>query len=323
MISFTARRLLTAVPLLWGVLTLVFLIIQAVPGDPFQADQWAGAGPGAEVRLREAFGADRPMAARYLSWLGQLLTGDLGVSFSFRRPVSALLEDAVLNTLLLAGLALVLQFIAGTAAGLVAARARRRWVDRSIVGCATVLYSVPTFWLGLVLAWLVSVHLGWLPASQMRSIDAASMDAPHRLADLLLHLLLPCLSLTLPAAGGITLYVREELRALLHQDYMRNARARGVTERATVVRHGLKNALLPVVNLLGTALPALVGGSVVIEVLFAWPGMGGLAYQAVLSRDEPLILGCTWIASVAVIVGSLIADLLSAAIDPRVREALP
>ncbi|MBI1950453.1 MAG: ABC transporter permease [Acidobacteria bacterium] len=323
MISFVARRLLAAVPLLWGVLTLVFLIVQAVPGDPFQPDQGSAAAPGAGERLRHVFGADRPVPGRYLSWLGEFLTGDLGVSYSYRRPVAALLRDAVLNTFVLAGLALLLQFALGTAAGLVATRARRRWVDRSIVGCATALYSVPTFWLGLILAWLLSVQLGWLPASQMRSLDAASLDAPRRIADLLLHLALPCLSLALPAAGGVALYVRDELKALLRRGFIRNARARGVTERATLLRHGLKNALLPVVNLFGTALPALLGGSVVIEVLFAWPGMGRLAYQAVLSRDEPLILGCTWVASVAVVCGSLVADLVSAAIDPRVRESLP
>jgi peptide/nickel transport system permease protein len=323
MISFTARRLLAAAPLLWGVLTLVFLIVQAVPGDPFQQDQWSVAGPHSGERLGEVFGVDRPVWARYLSWLGRFLTGDLGVSFSFRQPVSALLRDALVNTFVLAGLALLLQFVLGVSAGLVAARTRRGWVDRSIVGSATALYSLPTFWLGLVLAWLLSVQLGWLPASQMRSLDASSMGASRRLADLLLHLALPCLSLTLPAAGGIALYVRDELRALLVCGFIRNARARGVAERASVLRHGMRNALLPVVNLFGTALPALVGGSVVVEALFAWPGMGRLAYQAVLSRDEPLILGCTWIASCAVVLGSLAADLLSAAIDPRVREALP
>ena len=278
--------------------------------------------PEAAEHLRQIFGAERSLPERYLSWLAGFFSGDLGISFSHRRSVAELLGEAVGNTFALAGTAILLQFLLGTAAGVAAAAGRSRWLDRGIAVGASLIYSLPSYWLALALVWLFSVRLGWLPVSQMHSIDAADLGAWSRLLDSLRHLVLPCLSLALPAAAGIALYVREEVRDSLWREFVRTARARGVGERQVILRHSLSHALLPVVNLFGLALPGIVGGSVVLEVLFAWPGMGRLAYQAVLSRDEPLILGCTWLASLFVVAGSLAADLLSAWVDPRVRESL-
>ncbi len=157
----------------------------------------------------------------------------------------------------------------------------------------------------------------------MRSLEAGDLGSGPRLLDALRHLLLPCLALGLPSAAGVALYVRQEMKEVLARPFVRIALARGARPGEIILRHALKNALLPVVNLLGVALPGLAGGSLVIEVLFAWPGMGRLAYQALLARDTPLILGCAWVASLAVILGSLAADLLSAWLDPRVRETAP
>ena len=323
MLSFVARRCFSALPLLVGILTLVFVLVEAAPGDPFQIEPGAGVSRGAAAHLREIYRTDRPFLQRYLAWLEGFLSLDLGVSLSYREPVARLLRGALGNTLWLAGAALALEFLLGTAAGVAAAGWPRHGIDRMVGGAATVLYSVPSFWLALVLVYLLSVRLGWLPASQMRSIDAPALEAGPRLVDLARHLVLPCLSLALPSAAGIALYVRQELKDLLGRPFVRFALARGAGRGGIVLRHALKNALLPVVNLFGVALPGLVGGSVVIEVLFAWPGMGRLAYQAVLARDTPLVLGCVWVASVAVVAGSLLADLLSALLDPRVREAGP
>jgi len=318
--AYLARRTMAAVPLLLGVLTLVFLLVQLAPGDPFRLEPASGVSRGAERTLRRAFEADRPLPTRYAIWLEGFLTGDLGTSYIYHRPVSALLREAAGNTLVLAGLATLFQFLLGTAAGLLAAGSRRAWLDRALAGLSSLAYSVPSFWLGLVLVWIFSVRLGWLPVSQMHSIDAAEHSRAWRAVDFLRHLLLPCLALTLPSAGGIALYVREEVRARLGRPFARSARARGIGERA-VVLHALKSALLPLVNMLGLALPGILGGSVVLEVLYAWPGMGRLAYQAVLAKDEPLVLGCAWVTSVLVVAGSMLADLLSAWVDPRTREA--
>jgi len=322
-LSFLARRCASALPLLIGVLTLVFVLVEAAPGDPFQIEPGPGVSREAAAHLREVYGTDRPFLQRYLAWLEGFLSFDLGVSLSYREPVAGLVRKALGNTLWLAGAALVLEFVLGTAAGVAAAWWQRRPLDRLVGGAATVLYSVPSFWLALVLVFLLSVRLGWLPASQMHSIDVPELGAGPRLLDLLRHLVLPCLALALPSAAGIALYVRQELKDLLGRPFVRIARARGAGRVGIVLRHALKNALVPVVNLFGVALPGLVGGSVVIEVLFAWPGMGRLAYQAVLARDTPLVLGCVWVASLGVVGGSLAADLLSAVLDPRVREAGP
>ena len=312
--------MMTAVPLLLGVLTLVFLLVQVAPGDPFRLEPAAGVSGSAQRTLRHAFDADRPLAARYLDWMKGFLVGDLGVSFTYRRPVSELIREAGTNTIVLAGLATLLQFLLGTAAGVAAAGSRRGWVDRFLTGLSSLAYSLPSFWLGMALVWLFSVRLGWLPVSQMHSVDAAEHSPVWRLVDFLRHLALPCLALTLPAAGGIALYVREEVRSQLGGAFVQAARARGIGEKAIVMRHSLRGALLPLVNLFGLALPGILGGSVVLEVLFAWPGMGRLAYQAVLAKDEPLVLGCAWVTSVLVVAGSLMADLMSSWVDPRAGE---
>ena len=320
MVGFVGRRILAAAPLLGIVLTIVFFLVEAAPGDPFSQEPGAGADRQAAGRLGHAFDADKPLPQRYLSWLGGFLSGHLGTSWSHRRPVSDLLRESVANTGVLAGSAIVLQFLLGTAGGIAVAGLRSRFWDRAASALASVLYSCPSYWLGLLLVSLFSVRMGWLPVSQMHSVDAGSMGPWGRVFDAWRHLVLPCLALTLPAAAGIGLYVREEMRAILARSPARNALARGATRREILLKHALKGALLPVVTLLGLALPGLVGGSAVLEVLFAWPGMGRLAYQAVLARDEPLVLGCAWVGSMAVVAGSLVADLLASWVDPRLRD---
>ncbi len=321
MIGFVVRRLLSAIPLVWGAATLVFILVNAAPGDPFDSLREPGVSPRTAARLHEVFGTDRPFMTRYLDWLGGLARGDLGTSWSYRQPAAGLVRDAALNTLSLAGPALALQFALGLAAGIAAARSRGGFVDRVVSTAAAALYAVPSYCLALPVTWLLAVRLGWLPVSQMRSLDAASLPTMPRLLDTVRHLVLPCLALVLPAAAGIALYVRDQMRAALDRVFVSAARARGLGGRRAELRHALRAALVPVAVLFGLALPALLGGSVVIEVLFAWPGLGRLAYQAVLSRDLPLVLGCTCLASLLVVAGGLVADLLAAALDPRAREA--
>jgi len=319
-IGFLARRLLWSVVLVWGAATLVFLLVEAAPGDPFDRLREPGVSEKTSARLQEAFGSNRPLAARYLAWLKGLLHGDLGTSWSYRLPAAGLVREAACNTLVLAGPALVLQFALGLCAGIAAARARAGLADRGISLAATALYAVPSYCLALPLAWLLAVRLGWLPASQMHAIDAAQLPAASRLLDTLRHMVLPCLALVLPAAGGIALYVRDQMRETLGRGFVTAARARGLASRQAEMRHALRAALIPVTALLGVAIPGLLGGSVAIEVLFAWPGLGRLAYQAVLARDVPLILGCTCLSTILVAAGGLVADLAATAIDPRARE---
>ena len=319
--GFVLRRLLSVLPLVWGTATLVFLLVEAAPGVPFDSLREPGVSPRTAIRLHEAFGADRPFLVRYVDWLEGLLHGDFGTSWSYRQPAAGLIREAALNTLTLAGPALILQFALGLAAGFVAARSRGGFADRGMSAAAAALYSIPSFCLALPLTWLLAVRLRWLPVSQMHSLDAATLSALPRLLDTARHLVLPCLALVLPTAAGIALYVRDQVRAALDLGFVSAARARGLGWRQAELRHALRAALLPVVALFGLAIPGILGGSVAIEVLFAWPGLGRLAYQAVLARDTPLILGCTCVASLLVVGGGLLADLLSAALDPRAREA--
>jgi len=319
--SFLLRRLLAAAPLLLGSLTLLFLLLQLVPGRPFASEAGAGVSPTAAERLRRVSGSDLPIARRYLAWVGGAIGGDLGYSWSERRPVAEAVRDAAVRTLLLAGTAMALQFLLGFGVGLLAAAAERR-LDRLLTAGAGILYSVPSFWLGLLLVGFFSVRLGWLPVSQLHSPDAAAWGAWPRLFDAARHLVLPCLALALPGAGGIALFVRDEVRAALSEGLARAARSRGLGRGRIVLRHGVGRALLAVSVLFGLAIPGLLGGSIVIESLFAWPGMGRLACQGTLARDEPLVLGCAAVAALLVIAGSLAADLLAAAVDPRVRESL-
>jgi peptide/nickel transport system permease protein len=319
--AFLLRRVLAAAPLLLGSLTLLFLLLQLVPGRPFTAEAGAGASPAATERLRRISGSQQPVVNRYLAWVGGMLGGDLGYSWSERRPVAEAVRDAAARTLLLAGTATVLQFAIGFGLGLGAAAAGRR-LDRLLTAGAGVLYSVPSFWLGLLLVGFFSVRLGWLPVSQIHAPEAAAWGAWPRFLDAARHLVLPCLALALPGAGGIALFVRDEVRAALAEGLARAARSRGLGRTRLVLRHGAGRALLAVTVLFGLAIPGLLGGSVVIETLFAWPGMGRIAYQGTLARDEPLVLGCAGVAALLVIAGSLAADLLAAAVDPRVRESL-
>jgi len=314
------RRLAAAPFLILAALTLVFLMIQAVPGEPFHDAAGPGVDPQALEHLRNLFQPDIPLGKRYLRWLGQIASGDLGFSTALRRSVGPLVLEAGANTVRLVGVVLVFQFVAGVVGGCVAAAGRGRWIDTTVRSASAISYATPGFVVGLGLIAIFASGLGWLPATQMESIDVAAMSTWAAVVDRLRHLVMPCLALGIPGAAAVALYTRETLGAVLDRPFLQGARSRGLGPARVLLRHGLRNSLLPIVQLFGLSLPGLVGGSVVVETLFAWPGMGRLAYHAVLARDEPLVLGCTLLAVVGVLLGSLVADLLSAALDPRIRE---
>jgi len=312
-----ARRLAAAIVVAWGVATLAFLLVQAVPGRAFDELALQGVPPHAAERLRVLFGADRPFAVRYIDWILGLLRGDLGYSLQLRRPVGALVAEALGNTLVLTGLALTVQVALGVALGCATALSRSRWIDRVSSGAAALVYSFPSFWMGLLLVAAFSIALPWLPVSQMRSIDAEGAGTLARFGDALRHLVLPCAALALPMAAGMSLYVRDEMRAALSRPYVAAARARGAGRARVGIVHALRSTLLPVAQIVGLSIQGVVAGSVVVEVLFAWPGMGRLAYDALLARDEPLVLACTLVGAIAVVLGGLAADVASALCDPR------
>jgi peptide/nickel transport system permease protein len=317
-----ARRLAVSVLLVLGIVTLVFFVARLLPGDPATLFVGPDIDPEHSLRLREQLGLDRPLVLQYLHWLGSFLHADFGISFTARRPVAELLRAALPNTLRLMGLALALRFGLGLALGTVAAlRHHRGRDDRGIVVGALLLYSVPGFWLAVMLQLLFAYTLRWLPPESMQGLDHASLGALGRLADDLRHLVLPVTVLTLGGLASTTRYVRASLLEVLSRDYVRAARARGLDERRVVLRHALRSALAPFLVQLGLALPGLVGGAIVVEQIFSWPGMGRLALHAVASRDYPVLLATTFLSAVLVVLGNLAADLACAALDPRRRGA--
>ena len=304
-----------------GVATLVFAALEAAPGDP--ADLLLGdrpVPPHVRARIERAYGFDRPPLVRYGHWLSSVfLEGELGWSHSRSRPVARALADALPPTLLLSGAALVGHLLLGLLLGVVSAAARGRWVDRILTALGLAVYAMPTFWIGLMAILLASYVVPLFPASSMASVGAERLGFLGRSLDGLWHLVLPAGVLALGSAAALGRFVRAGLIEALDLDFVRAARARGVSERGVLWRHALRSSLVPVINWVGLSLPVLVSGSLVVEVVFAWPGMGRLTYDALRAYDLPVVLAATMLSTVLVLVGSLFADLAMIVVDRRIR----
>jgi peptide/nickel transport system permease protein len=322
MTRLVLRRLLLLAPMVWLVATLTFAVVAAAPGTYADAVDHPGLDADQREALRARYGLDRPLHRQYLSWLGAVLRGDLGVSFVTKEPVTRLLGRALPPTLLLGGAALLLDLLLGIGVAVAAARRPHGWFDRlsTVVGLG--LVGLPSFWVAGLAVLVLALLLGWFPASHMLSAGAEGMSCAARLADLLHHLVLPAACLGLAGAAGTARYLRAGLVDIRGERYILAARARGLSERRVLWVHTLRPALLPAITLLGLSLPVLVSGSVVIETVFSWPGVGLALLRAAQARDLPVIMAITMLGAVAVLVGSLVADLGYAAADPRAREDL-
>jgi peptide/nickel transport system permease protein len=327
MSRYLARRILGAIPLLLGIATLVFFVLAIAPGDP--ATYLIQPGMTAEVvaRIRSNFGLDQPLLLRYVKWLGAMLTGDFGYSFSFGRPVLDVIRTFLPNTLLLSGCALVLSFVGGVVLGALQAARQYSKTDSVLSVVLLFFYSMPSFWLALMLMLVFSVFARsvwhwpfWLPVSGMTSMDYASLGLGGRILDRAWHLVLPTVSLTLVLTAGIARFMRSSMLEVVRQDYIRTARAKGLPERTVVFKHALRNALIPVITLAGLYIPLLFGGTVFIEYVFSWPGMGKAIVDAIVARDYPLVMATSFLFAAMVVVGNLLADVLYAVVDPRIRH---
>jgi len=314
------RRIAITIPLLWLVATLTFVVVHAVPGSVADLIENPQLTPQARQIIRERYGLDLPPHLQYLRWLDSVAHGDLGVSFLYRQPVSRVVGRALPPTILLAGTALLIDLVFGIALALIAAGRPHSWLDRVTTVASLGLYGLPSFWLAGLVILLFSVGLGWLPSSHMYSVDAATLGVGARLMDLLRHLILPAGTLGLIGAAGTARYLRSTLLDIRSARYLMAAEARGIPRRRILGLHALRPALLPVITVFGLSLPFLVSGSLVIEVIFSWPGMGRVMWTAAWARDVPVILATTLLAALAVIAGNLIADLLYMAVDPRSRR---
>jgi len=303
------------------VTTLTFVLVHLAPGDPIAATlDRPGVTEAVRQQWRESFGLDRPLSEQYVRWVANAARGELGYSFSHHRPVRDVLADTLPRTMLLGGLALVLSFVLGVLVGVLQAErpggARDRWLGRVLL----LLYSVPDFWLALVALLVFAYRLPIFPAGGI--VDPVMHDylsVGGRIADRLSHLVLPVLTLTLLSAASIARYQRSALMDVLPSDWMRTALAKGLSARAAVRRHAVRNALLPTITLAGLWLPTLAAGAVFIEKVFSWPGMGLATVNAIGARDYPLVTAGVLAISVLVVAGALLADIAVAIVDPRVR----
>jgi peptide/nickel transport system permease protein len=317
---YLAARLVQSLIVVFLVTAISFFLIRLAPGDPFSFVGDFTMNDTVRDRLRAQFGYDRPLVEQFLLFLGNVARGRLGYSHSMHRYVGDVIAEVLPRTLLLMGVALVASFLLGIAVGVLQAVRRGSWVDRSASSVLLFFYSIPDFWLALMALLAFAYWIPIFPTGGM--IDQVMHDylsLGGRVRDVLAHLVLPSLTLALLSAAGIARYQRAALLDVLPQDFVRTARAKGLAERTVVLKHALRNALLPVITLLGLSLPALVGGTFFIEKVFSWPGMGYLAANAIAARDYDLVSGTVIVGGIVVALGSLVADLLYAAADPRLR----
>jgi peptide/nickel transport system permease protein len=320
---FVAVRIAQAAAIVFLVATLTFVLIHLAPGSPFMAGGEGLVVPPEIVEQQERnFGLDQPLPVQYLRYLSNVVRGDFGYSFAAHRPVREAFLERVPNTLLLAGAALIVMFLVGTLVGaLQSARPASKTDD--VLSLVTLgLYSTPVFWLGLMLLLVFGESLQWFPVGGTHdAVVYPYLTALGKVGNRLHHLVLPAVALGLVGAAVTARYQRAAMLEVIRQDFMRTAKAKGLTERIVLFRHALRNALLPTVTLFGLAFPVLLSGAVLVESVFAWPGLGRLAVDAVHQRDYAVVTGAAIVTAVMVVLGSLLADLLYRVVDPRTREA--
>jgi len=318
------RRLASLVPLLLGITFICFLIVHLAPGSA--ADLKAGLNPRASLearaRLTQLYGLDKPLAQQYVDWLGRLAKWDFGTSFVDGQKVWDKILSAMPITIGINVLALAAALLLGIPAGVYGALHRGKTFDRWMTGFSFAAFSLPSFWVALILMSFLGVWLRLLPVSGLHSVFYEEFGAFHKIADLAWHLALPLFVASLPGITMVSRFVRDSMIDALSQNYVRTARAKGLTERAVLYDHALKNALLPVVTLLGLSVPGLLGGSVIFETIFSIPGMGRLFFNSVFSRDYPVILAMLFIGAVLTLIGNWLADIGYAVVDPRIRQGM-
>lgn len=315
------KRLISLIPLLIGITFLSFAVIHLTPGGP--ADVQGQFNPKmtaqAKDKLNQLYGLDKPVPAQFAAWCGRLVAFDFGRSFADGEKVTDKIGRAIPVTLLINGLSLFFIFLIGVPLGVLCAVEEGKWIDRLVTGLVFVAFAAPTFWLALLLMSYFGVTLRWLPVTGLHSLFYESLPPWQRAADLARHLVLPVLVSSLTGLAGISQFMRNALVDVLRQNYIRTARAKGLPERAVLFRHALKNALLPIVTILGLSIPGLLGGSVIFESIFSIPGMGRLFYNSVFSRDYPVIMGIVFLGAVLTLIGNFLADVAYRWVDPRIR----
>ncbi len=315
MTQYLIRRLLQGLLTLLAITVIVFLLASAYPGGIMNAyEENPNATAEDLARLRAKYGLDDPLPVRYFKWLGNVARGDLGTSFVSKQPVLVEIGQRLPNTLLLMGVALIVTLLLAIPLGIVSALRQYSLTDTGLTGLAFAGNSLPVFWFGLLLIIVFHVRLGWFPGSGM-----TTLGKPFSLLDLAWHMVLPVSMLALVTAAGYMRYMRSSMLDVKTQDYMRTARAKGLSEREVNLRHGLRNALIPLVTLLAFEIPALFGGALYTETIFSWPGMGRLFYERAVKGDMPMTMALVLIFSALTILSMFLADIVYTLLDPRIK----
>lgn len=320
MSQYVIRRLLQAIPLLFVISVLTFGIVEIAPGDATQMyiNPERGADPEYLAQVRASLGLDEPVYVRYGAWLGKTLSGDLGFSFRTRRPVTLEIGDRLPNTLLLSGSALILSFIVAVPIGVISALKRYTFIDYLFSTLALVGISIPIFWSALLLLQIFAIQLDWFPGSGMQSVRESYTGVQATL-DVLHHMILPTIVLSLAQLASWSRYQRSALLDVLGQDYIRTAYGKGLTNRRVILVHALRNSLIPMITLVGISIPSVVTGAYITETIFSWPGIGRLGVTSVSGRDYPVIMAVTMLSALLIVLGNLFADIAYAWADPRIR----
>lgn len=298
------KRVLIGIPVIFLVSLLIFLLMQMLPGDPIKLIAGERATPERIEELRRSWGLDQPIYIQYFYWLSHVMIGDFGYSYVTRLPVSHLIWSRLPYTIQLTFTALILSYILGIPIGVIAAIKRGTVVDNVTVGVATFFYSMPTYWLGLILMLIFGLHLRWFPISGSFSLES---------------MVLPLLTLTLPYVAMSARIVRTEMLEVLTEDYVRTAWAKGLPSRMVILKHALRNALIPLTVMFFLDLPWIIGGAVIVESVFAWPGMGSLLYKSILKQDYPVVQAIVLIITILTVVCNILGDVVVAFLDPRIR----
>ena len=318
MSRYLIKRLVTSLIILWAVLSATFLLVHLAPGDPSMLYIRPEIDSKVVANIRSQMGFDMPIWKQYFIWIKNFVQGDFGFSFVQHQSVGRILMDAIPNTLRLTVSVLVFQYIVGILLGIFCALKQKSKLNMIINGSLLFLYSMPCFWIALLAILIFSLYLGWLPSSQMNSIQKFNSLWTY-FGDSIRHLILPTLILSIPFVSYTTRFVRDKFINIMQDSYIVTAKAYGLKKNVILFKYALKNALLPLITLVGLYLPFLLGGAVITEFVFAWPGMGRITVNAIYTHDYPLILATNFIATFAVISGNFISDVLYYFADPRIR----
>lgn len=317
-----AKKSLWMLVVLWGITVISFFVIHLAPGSPTDLDVTLNplAGEATRKQLEALYGLDKPLHEQYLAWLERLLHFDFGNSMSAdSRPVLEKIAERLPLTVSMNLVSLLLTLLIAIPLGVLSACRQNSWLDKSVTVLVFLGFAMPSFWLGLLLMLWFGVELQWFPISGLTSMDFASLSAWGKFCDLAAHLTLPIAVYTVGSLAGMSRYMRACMLEVLRQDYILTARAKGLPPRLVIFRHALRNALLPIITLLGLSVPGLIGGSVIIESIFALPGLGQLFYASVMARDYTMIMGNLVLGAALTLLGNLLADVCYGLADPRIR----